>query len=385
MLTCKRNKFTLPPSITYLNCAYMSPLLKSVEKAGIRGLRIKRNPARITVEDFFSDSEALRKAFAQLIHAADPSRIVIVPSVSYGMANVALNIRLQKGENMVVAEGQFPSNVYPWKRLCDTHGAELKIVSPPENIFHRGQGWNERILEQITSSTRAVAIAPVHWADGTRFDLEAIRQRTRETGSLLIVDGTQAVGAMPFDVSRLQPDALICAGYKWLLGPYGIGLAYYGPHFDDGIPVEENWINRENSHDFANLVEYEPTYRPGALRYEVGEHSNFILVPMLLKAVQQLINWGPERIEAYCRHISRDAIRSLQERGFWIEEEAWRGAHLWGIKPPEGTDLNRVKEHLLQHRIYVSYRGQFIRISPYVYNTEKDMARLARELIKSVK
>ncbi|HBX65139.1 MAG TPA: aminotransferase, partial [Balneolaceae bacterium] len=92
-------------------------------------------------------------------------------------------------------------------------------------------------------------------------------------------------------------DALICAGYKWLMGPYSIGLAYYGPALDDGNPVEENWINRYESENFANLVNYNDEYQPGALRYEVGEHSNFILVPMMLKAVQQLNQWGVENIQ----------------------------------------------------------------------------------------
>lgn len=383
MLTCKRNKFTLPPSVTYLNCAYMAPLLKSVEKAGIRGLRAKRNPALITTEDFFSESEALREAFAQLIHAPEPNRIVIIPSVSYGMANVARNIRIGKNENIVVADQQFPSNYYPWKRLCDEAGAEVKVVSPPDTFSGRGQQWNERILESITPATRVVAIAPVHWADGTRFDLMAIRERTRQTGALLIIDGTQAVGAMPFDIQVLQPDALVCAGYKWLMGPYGIGLAWYGPYFDNGTPIEENWINRLRSEDFANLVHYQSDYQPGALRYEVGEHSNFILVPMLLQAVKQLNNWKPERIEAYCREITREPLKILKEKGLWIEEEEWRGAHLFGIRLPHGIDMERVKVHLLRHKIYVSYRGNAIRVSPNVYNTELDMRRLVREIKKS--
>lgn len=385
MLTCKRNKFTLPPSITYLNCAYMSPLLKSAEKAGIRGLRAKRNPALISNEDFFSDSNELRKAFAQLIHAPDPLRVVIIPSVSYGMATVARNIRLRKGENVVVADQQFPSNFYPWKRLCDDYEAEVKVISPPDTMIDRGKKWNERILESITIGTRVVAIAPLHWADGTRFDLMAIRKRSEEVGALLIVDGTQGVGAMPFDVQSIRPDALICAGYKWLLGPYGIGLAWYGKYFDEGVPIEENWINRLHSEDFTNLVNYQSQYQPGALRYEVGEHSNFILVPMLLKGIQQLNNWKPERIEAYCRQITQEPLNMLKEKGFWIEDEAWRGAHLFGIRLPSGSDLEKIKAHLLRHKIFVSYRGNAIRVSPGIYNTASDVKRLMRELLKTVK
>src|SRR5687767_9796009 len=117
MLSCKHSRFTLPTNITYLNCSYLSPLLKSVEKAGIRGLRLKRNPAQVAPADFFTESELLRKEYAQLINVQDPKRIVIINSVSYGMANVTRNITISRGQHILVAAEQFPSNYYPWQRL----------------------------------------------------------------------------------------------------------------------------------------------------------------------------------------------------------------------------------------------------------------------------
>jgi selenocysteine lyase/cysteine desulfurase len=187
---------------------------------------------------------------------------------------------------------------------------------------------------------------------------------------------------MPFDVQKIQPDALICAGYKWLLGPYSIGLAYYGPAFDNGKPLEENWINRLNSEDFAGLVNYEKRYQEGALRYEVGEHSNFILVPMLLKAIQQIKKWKVEQIQEYCRHISADAIEELREKGFFIEDEMWRGSHLFGMRFPQNIDLAKLKESFTRHKVFVSYRGNAVRISPNVYNTPSDFDRLLKAVRK---
>ncbi len=164
-------------------------------------------------------------------------------------------------------------------------------------------------------STKFVALGNVHWADGTRFDLEAVRKRTREVGALLIIDGTQSVGALPFDVQKIQPDALICGGYKWLMGPYSMGMAYYGEHFNNGQPIEENWLNRKNSEDFTTLVNYQVDYQPDALRYEVGEHSNFILVPMMVEALKQINKWKPENIQNYCQKISKSAIREMKSPG----------------------------------------------------------------------
>lgn len=381
MLSCKHAKFTLPSKVTYLNCAYMAPLLTSVEKAGIRGIRLKRNPAAVSPQMFFDDTELLRSSFSKLVNADDPQRIVVIPSVSYGMATVAANMNVKRGQHILVAAEQFPSNYYCWKRLCEKSGAEIKVIGPPDTYTNRGKRWNERILEEINEQTAAVAIAHFHWADGTRFDLEAIRAKTRAVNALLIVDGTQSVGAFPFDIKVIQPDALICAGYKWLLGPYSIGLAYYGPVFDNGNPLEENWINRQNSEDFTGLVSYRDAYQPGALCYEVGEHSNFILIPMMLKAIDQLNRWKPEFVQEYCRSITSTAITQLRENGYWVEDDDWRGSHLFGVRSIVPRDVNAIREKLLRKNIFVSMRGDAIRVSPNVYNREQDLQKLVNVLI----
>lgn len=362
----------------------MSPLLKVVEKEGINGLRKKRNPIDVAPQDFFTDSEKLREEYAKLIHA-EAKRIAIIPSVSYGISTVAKNLNIKNDQHIVVASEQFPSNYYPWKTLCDETGASINSIAPPEGFTNRGKIWNERILESITSTTRAVALGNVHWADGTLFDLVAIRKRTKEVGALLIIDGTQSVGALPFNVENIQPDALICAGYKWLFGPYSMGLGYFGEYFDYGKPLEENWINRLHSEDFSSLINYQTNYQHGALRYDVGEHSNFILVPMMLKALEQLNNWGVERIQEYCKSITTESVLRLKENGFIIEDEQWRGSHLFGVRLPAGADLEKVKGALLKHKVYVSVRGNSIRVAPNVYNHELDMKRLTKVLLTAIK
>jgi selenocysteine lyase/cysteine desulfurase len=362
----------------------MSPLLKSVEKAGLRGVRAKRNPVAISPESFFTSAELLRREFAELIHVADTNRIAIIPSVSYGIANVTKNVKITKGEHILLADNQFPSNYYPWQELAGQTGAELRVVSPEKGMTNRGMNWNLKFLESITKDTRAVAIAHTHWADGTRFNLEAIRTRTREVGALLIVDGTQSVGALTFDVRKIQPDALICAGYKWLLGPYSLGVAYYGEYFNGGKPVEENWINRLDSDDFSALVNYQSQYQPGARRYSVGEQSNFILVPMLRKAIAQLNRWRVDNVQEYCQAITEPVIDRLREKGFQIEDQAYRGAHLFGIRHPKFPDTEIFKNQLLKNKVHVSFRGDAIRVSPHVYNDAADVNKLGTVLLSAV-
>ncbi len=377
----QKHLFSLDENITYLNCAFMSPLMKQVEEAGIAGVLRKQKPNLVTGDDFFSETKALRQEFAKLINTDDSDRIAIIPSVSYGLANVAKNLVLESGDNIVVVGEQFPSNVYPWREVASKSNAEIITVSAPDGMQDRGKRWNEAILNTINSRTRLVAMANIHWADGTLFNLIDIRKRTNEVGALLVIDGTQSVGALSFDVEEIQPDALIVAGYKSLMGPYSIGLAYYGAAFDDGSPIEQNWINRNESDDFANLVNYSDDYQPKALRYGVGEQSNFILVPMMLAALRALNEWKPEHIQNYCKSITEESVKKLTEAGFIIDDAEFRAANLFGIRLGAHHKMDEVKSALTKNNIFVSYRGDAIRVSPNVYNDKTDMEKLTHTLL----
>lgn len=365
--------FDLPAGVRYLNCAYMSPLLREVETAGIEGIRRKRRPYEIGPQDFFEDSDRLRSSFAGLIGGDDPTRVAIIPSVSYGITTAARNLGAAPGSRIVVLAEQFPSNVYPWRRLAAESGAELHTVEAPSTAGSRGLAWNEALLAAIDERTSVVAVPHYHWMDGTRFDLAAAGERARAVGAALVVDGTQSVGAAPFDVSSIRPDALVCAGYKWLLGPYSIGMAWYGDRFDGGVPLEETWTSRPQSHDFRRVGDYRDDYRSGAVRYDVGERSNFILVPMQLAAIQRISAWTPEGIQAYCRSIVRQPIQRALELGLSVESEEWRGSHLFGLRLPDGVDPSELGPELEKRSVSVSLRGSAVRVAPNVYNGEDDL------------
>lgn len=365
MLACQRSLFELPEDVHYLNGAYMSPQLKSVTAVGMTALARKAKPYEVFPSDYFEGPTQLKKQFARLIHAADYRRIAVIPSVSYGMATVAANIRLQPGEEILVLEEQFPSNYYSWQRLAEEQGAVLRKVGHPNPT--------EQLLEGISEKTRVLAISHNHWADGHLLDLKALRAATRRVGALMIIDGTQSVGALPFDVSELDPDALICAGYKWLMGPYSIGVAYFGPYFDEGKPIEENWLNRQGSENFQGLVNYTPGYQPLAGRYSMGEQSNFVLAPMLAASIGQLLDWGVESIQDYSRQLTAAPLAYLQDLGVGMAEPNHRPGHLVGLHlPMQRFDRERLQALLKASNVHVSWRGDAIRISTHVYNTPQD-------------
>jgi len=378
-MDCQKHLFSLPSDHHYINCSYLSPLLKKVEEAGIKGIRSKNRPWETTPDQFFTQSNTLRSVFAKLINA-EQQDITIMPAVSYGMATVAKNIDPSKGSKILVTGEQFPSNIYAWRRFCKQHDCRIEVVESPKSFDERGKKWNERILDAIDRDTLMVAIANVHWTDGTLFDLKEISRKVAEYDSYFVIDGTQSVGALPIDVEEIKPDALICAGYKWLMGPYAMTLGYFGPRLQSGIPLEEGWIVREGSEDFSSLVDYVDTYQPGAQRFDMGERSNFVLVPMMIAALKQILQWTPEAIQQYCQNLSSDLVHQLPEYGYQIEDPEWRGQHMFGIRMPDRITISTLQQKLDERNIHVSVRGSAVRIAPNVYNDERDMQALLEVL-----
>lgn len=372
----QKELFNFPKEITYLNIASQSPSFKSIEKAGVDAVLKKSLPYKITTLDYFDPVIELKKLVAELIDVDDYNRIANIPSVSYGMATVANNVHLNKGDEILLIDEQFPSNYYSWEKLAEKYNATIKFVKQPDTKVDCGKQWNADVLNAINEKTALVAMGNIHWANGTLFDLKAIRKKTNQHNSLLIIDGSQSVGALPFSVKEIQPDALICAGYKWLFGPYGCGYAYFSSYFDHGNPIEENWSNRLESEDFSKLTSYQPKYKPLANRYSVGEQGSFIYVQMQIAALKQIIKWTPKAIQEYCKEITTDAISSLQKLGCSIENPEYRTHHLFGVLLPKDIDKDLLKLKLQENNIYISFRGNYIRLSCHLFNTKEDFNKV---------
>ncbi len=357
----------------------MSPLLKSVEAAGMLGLQRKRNPVMISPADFFGETQVVKEKFGRLVNA-QAAQVSVIPSASYGLSTAMANVPGRSGQHAVTVADEFPSGVYAIHDWCRRNGTTMHTVSPPQGAAAKGAEWNRRRLEAIGPGTAVVLMSSVHWTDGTIFDLEAIGRRCKEAGAVFIVDGTQSVGAKPIDVQAAQIDALVVAAYKWMMGPYSIGLACYSPYFNNGFPLENSWMTRANAHDFTSLTNYTDDYFPGAARYDMGEFSNFMLMPMLDAALSQLLEWEPARIQDYAGRLTDPLIDALQAKGFGLEDPAWRAQHLFGFQLPPHLDKSALMQLLQRKKIYVSTRGSAIRVSAHAFNTQDDVEALMEAL-----
>lgn len=383
MLENQKDKFNLEGDVRYINCAYMSPILKKAEEAGIAGIRRKRRPYEIGPSDYFDDVILARQKMARLI-GAETDQVVMIPSVSYGFSMLLQNMKGKRGQKAIVITNEFPSGFLSLERWCREQEVDLEIIEPVSEGIPKGKSWNERILEAIDERTACVLMSYVHWMDGTCFEVEEIGERCRQYGAYFLMDGTQGVGIRPIDVSKLKVDAICCAAYKWLMGPYSSGFAYVGERFSEGKPLEETWMNRANAQDFSGLTGYCSEYTPGATRYNVGQTSDFIKVPMLIEGLNQLLDWKTVEMDRYVEQLMEPLDRFLEEYGFGLEEKKYRSNHIRGIYLPETVDRELLLQSFEEERIKLSFRGASIRVSPNVYNTREDMEALIFCLQKSM-
>jgi selenocysteine lyase/cysteine desulfurase len=366
----QRHLFDIPDDVAFLNCAYISPLPKAALAAGEEGLRRKGRPWTIAPSDFFTASESVRALFARLINASADD-IAFAPAVSYGMAQAAHNIALRKSQTIVALAEQFPSNVYPWMDLAERSGATFTTVPRP-----RDDDWTSALLARIDASTGLVAVPHCHWTDGGLVDLAAIGAACRRVGAALCVDATQSVGALPLDVKRIDPDFVAVASYKWLLGPYSLGFLYVAPRRQDGRPIEHNWLARRDSEDFAGLVNYKADFQSGARRFDVGERSNFALMPVIESSLRLISDWTVPRIHATLGlRTNAIAERARAEFGIGSVPADRRAGHYLGLRFAGGIPSD-LPAQLAASNVHVSVRGQAMRVTPHLWNTDADVEKL---------
>jgi selenocysteine lyase/cysteine desulfurase len=369
MLPCQRHLFNIPDDVAFLNIANYAPQLKSVTEAGLAAVRKKESPWLFTSNDWFDLAEEWRRLSAQFM-GVGVETVALIPSASYGIAIAAANVPVRRGQTIVLLHQEFPSNVYAWIELAQRNGAEVIFVQR-----EAGESWTDALLRNIDERTALVAAPQCHWTDGSRVDLLPVSRKAREVGAALVLDVSQSLGASVVDIAAIQPDFLVSVGYKWMLGPYSLAYMYVAPKWHEGRPIEYSWLTREGAEDFTKLVDYTEGFRPGARRFDMGEFSQFVNAPMAIAALQQLIAWTPAAIEqtigAHTARIAGEAVKL----GFSVFPPEQRSKHMIGIRRRDGIPAGLPKA-LADEKVYVSVRGDSIRIAPHVYVTDNDLERL---------
>jgi selenocysteine lyase/cysteine desulfurase len=374
-----RGLFNLPESVCYLNSAFISPQLKQLTECGRQSMLLKEQPWSMQASDFFSESDTLRAIVGRLFEVS-AENIAMIPAVSYGVETAVKNLPLKAGQSVLMPAGEFPSNVYPWMEVCKEQKAEVIFVQKPTN-----HDWTAAFLETITVNTAVVSVPQTDWSDGSHFDLKAIGEKARSVGAAFVVDLSQSFGVSPVDLKTFDPDFVFSVGYKWQLGPYGISYMFVADRHLEGKPLENNWLNRKTSEDFTRLTEYTNDYAKGARRFDSGQHSQFVLVPLAIRAMEFLNELRPEAIAKHIGGLNEVLDQGLQALGFETIPKSKRTGHMMGARPGKNICVKELCDKLHQEQIFASVRGENLRISPHIYNSKADIERVLRVLKSNLK
>ncbi len=365
-----KDLFEIDNEIVYLNCAMMSPLLKSVKETGINGLERRAKPWKLRDKDWFENAEVLRNKAAKIFQTSVDS-VAIVPSVSYGLAVAAKNLKVERRKSIIIIEDQFPSNYYVWDNLSKQ--LDLKIITIKKQ---NDKLLTDSILEKINSETGIVAIPNCHWIDGSLINLETISEAAKTVNAYFVLDLSQSLGVLPININKIDPDFAVAVGYKWMLGPYSLGYMYVSPRWQDkGEPLEYNWNTRKGSDDFSKLTGYTSEYRTGARKFDMGEFSQFNTMPMSIAALDQILKWGVENIQSSIKVLTNIISENFSKDKAYKKPLTPYAGHIIAV-PIGNRDAESLKKKLSENKVVVSYRGSSIRISPHLYNDTSDINKL---------
>ncbi len=234
----------------------------------------------MTITSYYDEVEEARALAASLI-GANADDMAVVAATSYGIAVAAKNVPVARGSAILMMENEHPSHRYIWYELAEQRGAHIRIVPKP------GDGdWTAAFLQAIAQCDVPIAVVAgtmVHWFEGAAIDLETVALASRSAGACLVVDGTQWVGALPFDVGTVRPDFLVFATYKFMLGPYRLAFLYADKRWHaDGKPIEHHSWNRVGGDKPDFYVPDVAAFLPGARRFDMGERSDFAVLPVAI-------------------------------------------------------------------------------------------------------
>jgi selenocysteine lyase/cysteine desulfurase len=385
--------FVLDRSRCYVNAASRTPLPTVTLEAGKAAMQ-KKAVTPWNIGDTEAQKDECRALFATMLPGATADDIAMVPCCSYAMTLAANNFRARmrarppSQRHVLVLHDQNPSNVMQWQQLCEDEGGALKVVHRPAD-----GDWARVVCAALVDGSIAVAaLPPCHWTDGALVDLGPISAACKASGTALVVDATQWLGAGTIDVRTLGISFLACSIHKWLLGPYGGCLCYAAPDFwRSAQPLEFHDRNREGAQE-VECLPMGPTGFPmgfmhGARRLDGGGRPSFIVLPMLLASLELLVKQiRVERLQTWLGEYTAEIGVRARRLGFSVPARHAPG--IIGLRPtasmPDAsTIVSRLKAR--QSRpVLVSDRFGAIRVAPHIYNDREDLECLMCALAEAI-
>ena len=360
-----RGLFPVAERYIFLNHAGVSPLSERARAAVAQAIE------RLVAEPF--DREWAQETYARLheglgrLLGAPAETIAITRNTAHGVSLLAQGLDWRDGDNVVGARGEYPANVYPWMNLRD-RGVEYRLAEPDG-----GRVTPERVFALVDERTRVVALSHVGFWNGYRIDLEAIGSECRRRGIVFAVDGIQSAGVLRWDLARLPVDFVAAGAYKWLLGPPGIGFAYFRPELAERVRpvlVGVHSVRREDEY-----FDYELELVPTSRRFEESGFSVLDRVAFT-EAVELFLEVGTDVVEERALSLAARLAKGLAGRGYelvepWPREPAESSSIVSFRKP--GSPPSEPLRDLQAANVVCRTHRDFVRLGPHFYNTEEEI------------
>jgi cysteine desulfurase / selenocysteine lyase len=357
-----RREFPALDHWTYLNTATFGQLPRRATEAVARHFAHRDELACWDFLAWYDDADRLRAKVARLI-GCSPSDVAFVPSASTALGLLLSGLDWHPGDRVLTLEHEFPNNLYATGAL-ERFGVEMIAVPWP------------RLYESVNAKTRLVVLSSVNYNTGFAPPLGELADFLRARGVLLYIDGTQSLGALRFDVRRIQPDMLAVHGYKWLLSPNGAGFFYISPQLRERLqPNVVGWRSHRDWRNVDNLHHGVPEFPSAAEKYEGGSVS-FALLYAMEASLDLILEIGPEAIEQRVLGLAATARGILRGLGASVAD---------GDSPIvaarfDNRDVSALARALKEQRVLVAARRGHLRVSPHLYNNEQDLEVFERTL-----
>lgn len=314
----------------------------------------------------------LREKAAALMNCP-PEQLAIMSSAGEMLSQLPYLFRPPAGSKFISVSTDFPAITRPWIAYAESHDIALQFVDEQMD-----SDLTEAIIESIDERTAVVAVSYVQFSTGTRILIHRLREATRKVGAYLVLDVTQAAGAVPIDAKSWEADILVCSGYKWLGGQGGVGLAVVAPEFLNLTPPAPGWMGAPDPFDM------QATKLPLANDARRFTQSTMAYISMsgLTVALGELLAMGASRIEAHALSLAKLLHEELKGTGWTpfrpIEDKA-ASAHIISLENPEG-EVEKILNTIRDANIVCGSRNGRIRVSIAHFNDENDVRALVKIL-----
>ena len=361
-----RDLFPVTERYIYFNHAAVSPPPVTTIRAIETQLQDVHENGSTNFRSWLAVKEAARELLANLL-GARPEQVAFMRNTSDGLSTVANGLNWRRGDNIVTFSREFPSNIYPWLRIREAFGVEVRMCEERDGRIDLAE--LEGLIDQ---NTRVVAISHVQYASGFRIDLERIGKFVRQRDALFVVDSIQALGVVPTDVEAQYIDVAAGGGHKWLLTPEGVAYLYLSDRARERIqPTLVGWISVPNPDDYLN---FEQGWNRGTLAWETGTGPASLLHGF--KVSLDLLNgFGARDIANYLEELTDYLCERLRTKNYEVVSSRAPGekSHIVCIRHRNGLSAMALYAHLTARRIVTAPRGDRLRIAPHIYNTRTEV------------